>query len=453
VIGVRAARCSTPLPLLASLLAGWGGCGADDGGPVEAGADAPEAGSTGGPRVLIESATGQGGDDDASLVRFLLYAHQWRVEGILTPARAAVLRHLDAYRQMLPQLRLFHPDYPEADLLEANTAATDGDGENGVALVLQRLRAPSGPLWYLRWSRPAGGAPGILRRALDRLQAEDSPDRYRRLLSELRVVGDGEALGDHVLQLALLVDTRDAEFPGAFTLTSAAGYEAGRDVLGSGTPLGILYPAEALERSSFTFLYLIDNGLGPPHEPRWSTWAGRFIPDGSGLGSQWVTAAEPTSGVPPGGSTIIAGFAAAIQNDFVARLQSGRAGGGANHAPRPMVKVRKLPTDVSEPMVTGTPQGSEPLFVAVTPGRTVMLDASGSIDPDGHAIKAAWSMDVAASSFSGTVNLSATQGPVITAHAPESFPERQSFHILLAITDNGQPPLTRYRRIILTRPR
>jgi hypothetical protein len=51
------------------------------------------------------------------------------------------------------------------------------------------------------------------------------------------------------------------------------------------------------------------------------------------------------------------------------------------------------------------------------------------------------------------VDLSASQGNTITARAPESFPERQSFHILLAITDDGQPALTRYRRIILTRPR
>lgn len=416
------------------------GCGGDGGGasPPDGGSADGATGDTGvaGPRVLVESAAGR--DELAALTRFLTHAHQWEVEGLVFGDRAVVRPLLEAYRAMLPPLRADEASYPDADRLLARTL----DGEAAVGLVLAALRAGE-PLWYLRWGQQAGQG-SVLATALDRLKTEESPERYRRLLSDLQVVGGGDRLEGHRAQLALLVDTAEIEAAGAAALATVPGFDLQTAVIERGGALGALYPVGASEQAAFTFLYLMANGLGPPHEPRWSTWAGSFVPDASGLSGPWTAA--------PTAAALVQRFAPAIQNDFAARLQRG-AGASGNRPPRVVLNVRKLPGDASELEVSGPVAGNDPLLVAVLPGRTLVLDASASTDPDGQPLGGQWWMDATASTFNGPLELSASDGLTIEVRVPESFPERQSAHLLLAITDAGTPPLTRYRRMIFTRPR
>ena len=393
--------------------------------------------------MVVESAIGASADDQASLVRFLHYVNQWDLRGIIADDPAAVTRHLAAYQQVRAGLAAAEDGYPTAGELQARVVA--GGADPGVRLIVDLLRAqPERPLWFLRWSPSTG--PSSLRRALDRLAAEDSGERYRRLLGNLSIVGAGDDLGQHRQSLGLHIDTTGLQVAGAAALAAAPGFVLERDVRAGGNPLGALYPVWANERASFTFLHLLDNGLGQPHEPRWMSWGGRFVPDDSGLTSAWVAAPDAPTGMAISGAATVAGFATHIQNDFSNRLARGLGSGArSNRAPVTVM--------VTQPGSAGKSAACGPLWLDVTPGLTVTLDASGSGDPDGDLTEPRWSIDAGASSFQGLVELSDGSGSVINARIPEDFPERQSLHILLALTDDGQPALTSYCRIILTRPR
>src|SRR6266404_5358393 len=89
-------------------------------------------------RILIETDAGGDPDDEQSLVRFLLYANEWDVEGIianrpvarpsenLNPERTGpgiVRRLVNAYGQCYPNLSKHDEQYPKPEVLLARTVA------------------------------------------------------------------------------------------------------------------------------------------------------------------------------------------------------------------------------------------------------------------------------------------------------------------------------------------
>src|SRR5512139_1373583 len=89
-------------------------------------------------RLVIETDAGGDPDDEQSLVRFLLYANEWDVEGIIAnrpmaregenrnPERTGlgiVRRLLDAYGQCHTNLVLNDPRYPTREYLWQRTVA------------------------------------------------------------------------------------------------------------------------------------------------------------------------------------------------------------------------------------------------------------------------------------------------------------------------------------------
>src|SRR3954453_16628321 len=89
-------------------------------------------------RLIVETDAGGDPDDEQSLVRFLLYANEWDVEGIVcnrprardgenhNPERTGlgiVRRHLQAYRACYPNLVKHDPRYPKPEALWQRTVA------------------------------------------------------------------------------------------------------------------------------------------------------------------------------------------------------------------------------------------------------------------------------------------------------------------------------------------
>jgi hypothetical protein len=97
-------------------------------------------------------------------------------------------------------------------------------------------------------------------------------------------------------------------------------------------------------------------------------------------------------------------------------------------------------------------------------GRAVTLDAAGSRDPDGHQLTYRWfhypeagfvpGAHLAAVTVAGADTPKATVTATAAARPDWLGGVRPNAtgvaHVILAVTDDGSPPLTSYRRVILT---
>ncbi len=100
-------------------------------------------------RVVILSDISNEPDDQQSLVRFLTYANEFDVEGLIAttscwrrnnPDKATILKVLDAYEEALPNLRQHAMGCPDADALRRVTKA----GVDGYGMISKRLCSPHG---------------------------------------------------------------------------------------------------------------------------------------------------------------------------------------------------------------------------------------------------------------------------------------------------------------------
>src|SRR5215207_10552437 len=102
-------------------------------------------------RVLIETDAGGDPDDEQSLVRFLLYANEWDVEGIIAnraetrrgenlnterTGLGVVRRLIDAYGECFTNLVQHDARYPTPEVLRQRTVAGYDDTETAVNLLI-----------------------------------------------------------------------------------------------------------------------------------------------------------------------------------------------------------------------------------------------------------------------------------------------------------------------------
>ena len=412
-------------------------------------------------RLIIETDAGGDPDDEQSLVRFLLYANEWDVDGIIANRAAArngenrnpertglgiVLRLLDAYGQCHPRLVQHDPRFPKAVDLRGRTVPGYDDGEDAVNLLIAAAdRADSRPIWYSDWGTDVGGATNNLRRALDRVLRERGREGYVRFKNQFRLTSY-DVFGPHTEKIAppfpILINTFQPPMDGKrwyhrfSALTSkAGGFDLVRDVLTGHGPLGALYPTNtthwAKEGDSPTFIYLLPNGLNVPDEPTWGGWAGRYglEPGYPGRRRYWANQLDGWNGTTNRDNTL-ARWATALQNDFRARLDwCIRDKAEANHPP----------------VVTLT----GPSERTVSPGASLTLDASSSRDPDGQALQFEWIHYPEPTAYRGEpVVIRNSTKSIATVVAPSAAPA-EPLHIVLAVTDEGSPPLTRYQRVLI----
>ncbi len=152
------------------------------------------------PRVIVTSDAEI--DDQCSLVRFLLYANEWDIEGIITtssqyrwqghkwPGDRWYEPFLDAYAQVQPNLAKHDPAYPTDEFLRARTvlgnAAAEGDmaaPSPGSDLIVQALlkRDDPRPVWLQAW-----GGVNTIARALRTIE-ERHPERMAEVAAKCRL--------------------------------------------------------------------------------------------------------------------------------------------------------------------------------------------------------------------------------------------------------------------------
>jgi hypothetical protein len=417
-------------------------------------------------RLIVETDAGGDPDDEQSLVRFLLYANEWDVEGIIANRRDAlrpenrnprntgfnIVRGLiDAYEEVYPRLNEHDERFPTPEHLRERTVAGYDDTDDAVRLIIKAIdRDDPRPVWFLNWGTNAGSAESNLKRALDRVLAERGHQGYARFKQKILLSSDDQ-FGEHTTRIEPLwrlwvypfyPDMDGGRWYHRFgPLTAkAGGFDLERDVRTNHGPLGALYPTNTTivqkEGDSLTFLYLVPTGMNDPLQPGWGSWAGRF-----GVRSQWR---------PPNDNYYWAGerdrwhettnrdntlkrWAADLQNDFRARM---------NWCVRPFAEANH-PPDV----ILNGDRSRRPLIIDVPAGSRAHLSCAGSSDPDGNELTYEWFVYQEAGTYRGRADFDA-MGPESDFTVP-SDADGKTIHLIVAVHDRGDPPLTRYRRVVL----
>ena len=413
------------------------------------------------PRVIVETDAGGDPDDEQSLVRFLLYSNDLDVEGIICNRREArvgenrnpertglgiVRRMVDAYAVCYPNLKQHDPRYPEPEVLRKRVVSGYEDSADGVDLIRAAVeRRDPRPVWFLNWGTDHGADSSSLKRVLDQVLRERGPEGYARFKNRLRLSSDDQ-FEEHTNTIQppfkLWVDTFRPEVERRrwyhrFSALSAkaGGFDARRDMLTGHGPLGAMYPLNTThpqkEGDTMTFLYLVPTGMNDPEQPGWGSWAGRYGPNPEAPGQPyyWANQADTWQGTTHRENSL-GRWAADLQNDFRARLDwCVQPYAGANHPPRAQVRGEWLRT--------------------VKAGREVRLDARESSDPDGQRLGYQWIFYPEAGTYRGALpELRGAANPQASFTAPV-VKEEQTLHALLLLSDAGDPPLTRYRRVVV----
>ena len=141
-------------------------------------------------------------DDAQSLVRFLTYANQWDVEGLVATtsihlknktAAWRIKEIVQAYGEVRDNLELHVPGYPDAEYLFSVVAeglpvyGMEGVGElkdsSGSELLIKAVdKDDPRPLWVVVW-----GGPNVLAQALWKVKHSRSEVEVERFVSKLRV--------------------------------------------------------------------------------------------------------------------------------------------------------------------------------------------------------------------------------------------------------------------------
>ena len=93
--------------------------------------------------------------------------------------------------------------------------------------------------------------------------------------------------------------------------------------------------------------------------------------------------------------------------------------------------------------------GYDVVYLQAKPGDVVRLDATGSTDPDGDMVAYEWFTYPEPGTYEGEVAIEEPGDQDTRVLIPEGA-AGTTIHIVLSVTDDGMPSLTRYRRIVIT---
>jgi hypothetical protein len=421
---------------------------------------------------------------------------------------------LEAYGKVQANLATHEPGFATADALtKLVTAGQDSYGMAAVgegrmtpgaeAIIRAADSTDLRPLWISVW----GGA-NTLAQALWQIRSTRPAADVERVINKLRVytISDQDDAGPWLRRelptlhyIATPGDTNDYHVA---TWTGIAGDEFYRNGAGADFttvseawvdehmrkkgPLGAFYPLPCciIEGDTPSFMSLMNNGLVSYMNPTFGGWGGRYVWRQPWLESRpyWTNSrGSRDTVVGTDGKSYTSDQATiwrwrqAFQHDFAARMEwTIKDVAQANHNP-----------DV---VVNGV-EGKAPLMLDATVGTALVLDASKSHDRDGNRLQYAWffypeagsglpnvgegrrgaGSSAAGAPAAGASNAGRATGipsappggrpaptPRVTVTndtnaAATVMPNSAGVaHVILAVTDDGTPSLTSYRRVILT---
>jgi len=255
-------------------------------------------------------------DDVQSMVRFLVYANEFDVEGLVASAgtyaniarKQNILDILDLYDQVDENLRKHDSRYPTAEQLRAVTwqgrdntwgKASDEiigegrDSEASEAIIKIVDRPDPRPVWVCVW-----GGPREVAQAIWKVQQTRPPAELEHFLSKLRIFmiglgdrktgqdGSGQWLLDTFPNLFMIVSQKT--YGGMFAKNSPIGNLdwINANVREGHGPLGAVYPPSGFnpknpgmkegDTPSFMYLYSAVRGINDPEKPDQESWGGQY---------------------------------------------------------------------------------------------------------------------------------------------------------------------------------
>lgn len=211
---------------------------------------------------------------------------------------------------------------------------------------------------------------------------------------------------------------------------------------------GVTYPDRkwAAEGDTPSFLYVLANGLNVPDSVSYGGWGGRFSkePVAGVRGMDFIEKSGKSESQydpyhmyasAPEGVNAINKWKEHILNDFAARMiwTTTSEYSEANHHPVAVVNNDSTYNHIN---------------IDASAGETLLLDASSSFDPDNDALHYEWMVYYEPGSYKGTVSLNSDNKGKCKVIIPNDARDRD-FHVILVLTDSGEPSLTAYRRFVI----
>ena len=435
-------------------------------------------------------------DDTESMVRLMLYSNVIDIKGFIATTSVhqkknvhpeSIQRVIQAYGKVQANLLKHELGFPTADALlklvkegipeygmRGVGEGKDSQGSDWIIRILEEK--DERPLWICVW-----GGPNTLAQALYKIKKTKSEAEASHLIRKVRVytISDQDDSGIWMRK----------NFPDLFYIVSPGGYGSAtwiainqcypginnetignqwlaQNIQQDHGPLGAVYPdvAYGMEGDTPSWLSLIPTGLSDPEHPDWGGWGGRYElyrPDYSSMDTAGFTGGVQVELEPRAMWTNASDhYSPLIHNDYGRALQADTSSFDGNKvtlwrwrddfqndfAAR-MVWCTKSYAEANHPPV---PVLAHPEKITVKSGEMFCLDASGSTDPDGDNLSFIWFQYPEAGSYKKIVTINGASNLWrFFVTAPE-VAKKETVHFILKLTDKGNPPLTRYERVLVT---
>jgi len=443
-------------------------------------------------RVIVLTDFFKDPDDKQSMVRFLTYANEFDVEGLIATSLAHgtgevhpewIEGMVDEYGKVLGNLRKHErPGFEYPSVGDMKSVIKEG------AHVVRKLKGrnkgfvvpyPKGardpracepaekwigpgkdtaaskhivnvvdkpdprPVWVVVWGGPMDLAQALWKVRNDRTAAQTAAFVKKLRLYQISWQDSGAVWVWQQFPELFYIQSSDA-FRGMYNQGDPAHRNQpwiDRNLKNNHGALGAQYPKAGRisgikEGDTPSFLYLLAPGLSDPEHPDWGCWGGRFR--ACGAGTNFHVDAQDKHPDATGSSSekqwTVGRWSKQANRDFAARMDwCVKDYAEANHNPKAHLNGDG---------------GTDVIKMTVMPGREIKLSADGSSDPDGDDLSYHWWQYKEADSYKGTVNMTGANSRNASFKVP-SVNTRATIHIILEVTDNGNPNLTGYRRLVV----
>jgi len=398
-------------------------------------------------------------DDQNSLCRLLLYSNEIDILGIFfnTTGGGAyeewAIDRIKAYGEIRENLCAHASGWPTAEYFLERTQRCDAPDsvEKTMAILLDD---DPRPVWYLIWGP---GSEELLIGDVMRAVKELPEEQQEKVCRKIRIYSiwsqgltpgaGGNGTGSWFPGKIQIINSNDQFKAIAYRndWKNTVDPEDGPYIsdpfqiehFESHGPLSAWYNGptrgkpQTLEGDSPSFLHTLPVGLRSLEHPSYGGWGGRF--QGPSVdGMHWIEA--PDTDATNFESRLfkpISRWFSGMQNDYAARCDWAKTPiySEANHQP-----VAKL---------------DHPEDLDAVAGEVISLSSFGSHDPDGDELSFKWWRYKDADTYKGDIMINSP----LDKKASFTFPEDakgKTIHIILEVSDNGAPSLTRYRRVIVT---